>query len=46
MYNLLCVLILSMVIVPPNSVKAVDDSETLDRVRIGEKWGISTPRGR
>ena len=28
-----------MVIGPPDSVKAVDDSETLERVRIGDKWG-------
>lgn len=46
MYNLLCVLILSMVIGPPDSVKAVDDSETLDRVRIGDKWGFADSTGK
>ncbi len=46
MYNLLCVLILSMVIGPPDSIKAVDDSETLDRVRIGDKWGFADSTGK
>ncbi len=46
MYNLLCVLILSMVIGPPDSVKAVDDSKTLDRVRIGDKWGFADSTGK
>ena len=45
MYNLLCVLILSMVIGPPNSGKAVD-SETLARVRIGDKWGFADSTGK
>ena len=46
MYNLLYVLILSMVIGPPDSVKAVDDSKTLDRVRIGDKWGFADSTGK
>ena len=46
MYNLLCILILSMVIGPPDSVKAVDDSKTLDRVRIGDKWGFADSTGK
>ena len=46
MYNLLCVLILSMVIGPPDSVKAIDDSKTLDRVRIGDKWGFADSTGK
>ncbi len=45
MCNLLCVLILSMVITPPDSGKAVD-SEILDRVRIGDKWGFADSTGK